>query len=222
MKKNVILFVLATVITISCIFSIIYNSITTASGNTFSMPDDFNSGSDYHSYNIDKEKNNNMNKYNINNNHTTSDANTIQKYYDNSNSAYNANKTERETSAPVISKVPIASRAPIASKIPIISKAPSTSKTKERRNDKINKTNKIIKIEFTKHFIKLSAGRTTRISFTTTPAKTSTSKFIYKSLDNSVVKFNNKKITGIKKGFSTIIVMIPNGTVKAACSIKII
>lgn len=195
MKKNALLSVLSTFVTISFIF--IFTNNSTAYGNTFSMPDSSNSDSNYHSYNIDKEENS-MNEYNINNNNiapsNNTTPNTVSKNYDD-----NSNTPE-----------------------PVVSKTPTISKTKEIKKSKIkNKTNKITKIEFTKHFIKLPVGKTTSISFTTIPANASASKLIYKSLNNSVVTFNNKKVTGIKKGFSTIIIMLHNGTVKAACPVKI-
>lgn len=218
MKKNTLLSVFSTFVTISFIF--VFANGSTVYGNTFSMPNGSNSGSDYHSYNIDKEENS-MNEYNINNNHITTSnnttANTIPKNYDNSgdnndnnsnsynnsnnNTANNANKIESKTPVPVVSK---------------------TKEIKKSKIKKKNKTKKIVQIEFTKHFIKLPVGKTTNISFTTAPAKALAPKLIYKSLDNSVVTFNNKKVTGIKKGFSTIIIMLPNGTVKAACSVKIV
>lgn len=215
MKKNTLLSVFSTFVTISFIF--VFTNGSTVYGNTFSMPDGSNSGSDYHSYNIDKEENS-MNEYNINNNHTTTSnnntANTIPKNYDNSGDNSDNNDSNNSNSYNNSNN----NTANNANKIENKTPAPAVSKTKKIKK---NRTKKIVQIEFTKHFIKLPVGKTTSISFTTIPDKALAPKLIYKSLDNSVVTFNNKKVTGIKKGFSTIIIMLPNGTVKAACPVKI-
>jgi len=109
---------------------------------------------------------------------------------------------------------------------------PAWDKNKPGKN-KLNKNNQprttsqafknnITKIEFLEYFIKLPVGKTTDILFKTTPRKSMPQEFIYKSADTSVARFNNQKLAGIKKGFTTIIVMLPDGSIKAACPVKII
>lgn len=79
-----------------------------------------------------------------------------------------------------------------------------------------------ITIEFSKHFIKISSGSTINITLKTKPKNLSFKNIIYKSDDNSIAMYKNSKITGIKKGFTTIFISLPDGTIKAACPVKVV
>lgn len=84
-----------------------------------------------------------------------------------------------------------------------------------------NNINNII-IEFSKHFIKIPVGKTINISLKIKPNNLSYKKIIYTSDNNSVAIYKNNKITGIKKGFTTVLIKLPDGTIKAACPIKVV
>lgn len=84
-----------------------------------------------------------------------------------------------------------------------------------------NNINNII-IEFSKHFIKIPVGKTINISLKIKPNNLSYKKIIYTSDNNSVAIYKNNKITGIKKGFTTVLIKLPDGTIKAACSVKVV
>lgn len=223
MDKNTILSLLKFITAISVISSIFCNNAA-VSGNTFTMPENSNTGNNYHSYNIDNKDENNMNRYNIDNSNNKSH----NSHNSNSNNNNNDNKSQniyandkagdsinQNNYSPDIDSSGNVNEAPKTAAPAIKPKATVKPKSKNK-----SKSRKITKIEFSKHFIRLPAGKTARISFKTTPDK-SLSGFIYKSLDESVVTFNNKKITGIKKGFATILIMLSDGTVKAACPVKI-
>ncbi len=83
-----------------------------------------------------------------------------------------------------------------------------------------NNINNII-IEFSKHFIKIPVGKTINISLKIKPNNLSYKKIIYTSDNNSVAIYKNNKITGIKKGFTTVLIKLPDGTIKAACPVKV-
>ena len=84
-----------------------------------------------------------------------------------------------------------------------------------------NNINNII-IEFSKHFIKIPVGKTINISLKIKPNNLSYKKIIYTSDNNSVAIYKNNKITGIKKGFTTVLIKLPDGTIKAACPVKVV
>ena len=84
-----------------------------------------------------------------------------------------------------------------------------------------NNINNII-IEFSKHFIKIPVGKTINISLKIKPNNLSYKKIIYTSDNNSVAIYKNNKITGIKKGFTTVLIKLPDGTIKAARPVKVV
>lgn len=221
MKKDTIFALLTGLIIISAIVYLANSNTSTAYGNTFSMPDSSNTDSDYHSYNIQNEEKNNMNRYSINN------SSNYSKNKPENNSSNNT--TNNITPKPQIKTEPIPKPIPEAKPTikPISKPKPTIKPTSEPKptikpKNKNNKPKKITQIEFSKHFIKLPVGSTASASLKTKPNKSLSTKFIYISLDKSIATFNNKKITGIKKGFTTVIVMLSDGTVKAACPVKII
>lgn len=226
MKKNTILSLLIAFTVISAIFYIINSNTSTAYGNTFSMPENSNSDDSYHSYNIQNKEKDNMNRYNINNNSSinNSNNNNVNNTTDTSdieqenhfNNVY-SQPTQNQTSKPKIKPVPKTK----ATTKPTIK---PTNKPKQKSKPKNNniKLEKIIQIEFSKHFIKLPVGSTSNVVLKTKPDKHSPTKLIYKSLDTSIATFNNKKITGLRKGFTTVFIMLPDETVKAACPVKVI
>lgn len=216
MRKNIKLSILTSVITASIIFSIVSHN-TTVLSNTFSMPENSNADSDYNSYSINNNEKNNINKYHINNDNKNDYIKDRNKNSINNSSNNPINDTDineqnysDNNKTAVVKETPISTPAPTSTFVP-------TSKPKTDIKPK-----KITKIEFSKHFIKLPVGKSVNISFKTTPKKSLPVKLRYKSLDNSIVKFNNHKITGVKKGFTTILIMLPNKTVKAACPVKIV
>ena len=90
----------------------------------------------------------------------------------------------------------------------------------KRRSNWTSNINNII-IEFSKHFIKIPVGKTINISLKIKPNNLSYKKIIYTSDNNSVAIYKNNKITGIKKGFTTVLIKLPDGTIKAACPVKV-
>lgn len=228
MKKTTILHILYFIILIS---SISANNYITVSGNTFSIPSGNEENNSYHTYNIE----NNENQYNSENyiignqprststpgNNTANNNNTAQQdktpvtwnntksYTKNTQHKYNKNKANN--TSPVIRKNKT-------------KKLPANNNKSSGKNitSKKQTIKSITKIEFQKHFIKIPAGNSEEILFTTTPVRTSGLNFIYKSNDNSVAIFKDKKLTALKKGFTTILIILPDNTIKAACPVKVI
>lgn len=206
MKKHTILSVLTGLVIISTVFYTVNDNTSTASGNTFTMPEDSDTDSDYHSYNIENEQKDKINKYSIdtpdkpknsNNNYTP----------DKPKNNYTSNNSESNTS----NHTP----TPTAPK-------DTSNKTSKTNNKPKEKSIKVTKLEFSKHFIKLPVGKTASVAIKAKPSNSSQVKLVYKSLNKSVATFNNSKITGMKKGFTTIVITSANGSVKAACPIKVI
>lgn len=228
MKKNTILFLLTIFTVIFTAFYIINGNTSTAYGNTFSMPESSNSDDNYHSYSLQNKEKDNINKYNINNSNNTSSQNNS-----NTTNTTDTNDTKQENNFDNVYNPPIENKTPKPTIKPVPETKPTikptikpTHKPKKKSKPK-NKNNninfeKITQIEFFNHFIKLPVGNTKNIAFKTKPDNLLSTKFIYKSLDTSIVIFNNKKVTGLKKGFTTVVIMLPDGTVKAACPIKVI
>lgn len=246
MKKTATFLIL---LFVTSIILVIPENYIHVSGNTFTMPQDNKENNQYHTYNIennkhkpvDKKTNNknyNSNKDNItekpqtnkNQDNYSKKNNTIHNYntdppadksYNNSpktqNNNYNNTKNKITKSKPA----PGQSTTHIPN-IKTTSPAKSTSLPGRQKICKKKIINTITKIEFQKHFIKIAAGSCEDILFTTVPSKNPGINFVYKSTDNSIATFKNKKLTGIKKGFTTILIMLPDGTVKAACPVKII
>lgn len=176
-----------------------------------------------HNYSTKPEANKNHGSYSKKNN-TIHNYNTdppADKSYNNSpktqNNNYNNTKNKITKSKPA----PGQSTTHIPN-IKTTSPAKSTSLPGRQKICKKKTINTITKIEFQKHFIKIAAGSCEDILFTTVPSKNPGINFVYKSTDNSIATFKNKKLTGIKKGFTTILIILPDGTVKAACPVKII
>lgn len=205
MEKTAIVHILYFIIFIS---SISTNNYILASGNTFSIPPDNKENNSYYTYNIENNKKQyNNESYVIGNKPSSTPPANKTKTYTNRN--YNKNKTSNNSSVTIKKKT---------------KKLPAKNNKSSRKNNTSQKTiiKTITKIEFQKHFIKIPAGNSEEILFTITPAKTSGLKFIYKSSDNSIVIFKDKKLTALKKGFATILIMLPDGTIKAACPVKVI
>lgn len=176
-----------------------------------------------HNYSTKPEANKNHGSYSKKNNtiHNYNTDSPADKSYNNSpktqNNNYNNTKNKIKKSKPA----PGQSTTHIPD-IKTISPAKNTSLPCRQKICKKKTINTITKIEFQKHFIKIAAGSCEDILFTTVPSKNPGINFVYKSTDNSIATFKNKKLTGIKKGFTTILIMLPDGTVKAACPVKII
>lgn len=241
MKKTTILHILYFIIFIS---SISANNYIFASGNTFSMPQDNEENNSYHTYNIENNDTQyNSESYIIGNKpaSTPSPGNKTKTYtnknYNNSNSNNNNSSAQPEPAATIESNIKINTKntqnkynknktnntSPVTRKIKT-KKLPAKNNKSSSKNNTSKKpvTKNITKIEFQKHFIKIPAGNSEEILFTTTPAKTSGLNFIYKSNDSSIAIFKDKKLTTLKKGFTTILIMLPDGTIKAACPVKVI
>ncbi len=221
-----------TFIFVFLLFNAIISLITAASycyvsGNTFTIPSDNKESNPYHTYKINKSTDNIQNNKN-NNTHKNNNLdknNSIQK--DNSlNININNNNTQDNNANNNIKNKHYYNRNKNSGKNRInkvIQTYNKTSKKPYRKKTlKKQKTNNITKIEFQKHFIKIKAGSSENILFTTTPVKSSHANLLYKSNNNSIAVYKNNKLTGIKKGFTTILIMLKNRTVKAACPIKVI
>jgi len=197
------------------------------SGNTFTIPSDNKESNPYHTYKINKNTDNSKNKKNnnIQKNNNLHKNNSIQKG-NSLNTNINNNNTQDNNANNNIKNKHYYNRNKNSGKNRInkviqtcnkTDKKPYRKKTLKKQN-----TNNIKKIEFQKHFIKIKAGSSEDISFTTTPVKSSHANLVYKSNNNSIAVYKNNKLTGIKKGFTTILIMLKNGTVKAACPVKVI
>lgn len=174
------------------------NYYNNTSNNDNNIPNN-NAGSNYSSNSNNNSNSNNYSNDNYKNSNKKNNNNkTNNKKKSTGNSHKKINKTSRHTS-PAKSK-------PTA--VPADLEVPG-------------KTN-ITKIEFTQHFIKIPAGKSINIAFKTTPVQSANQDFIYKSSNNNIASFKGNKVTGINKGFTTIIIMLMDGSVKAACPVKVI
>lgn len=166
-----------------------------AKDNTFTMPSDSSQkASNYHIYNINNNTNSPINKSDIKINNNTN----YQKKNSKKVSTIN-NQTNKSTKS---------------------NKYNTNIKTKSNKSN--THLNKINKIEIMNHFIKLKVGETVELKVIITPNKASKQQLAYNIYNSSIAEINNKTITGISKGFTTIYITLPNETVKAACSIKVI
>ncbi|MCI9077756.1 MAG: hypothetical protein HFH68_02365 [Lachnospiraceae bacterium] len=246
MKRTLILIFLL----INTIISLIINaSYCYVSGNTFIIPSDNKNNNPYHTYKIDKKTDNSQNKknnasqkdrnQNINTNNNNTTANTTNNTTNTTDAAGNNTNNNTRTNNTNIKGKHIYNNNDFDKN----KQKHNYSKHTNKNNISVNKTvrqnhnktikkpsrkrtitnsNAITKIEFRKHFIKIKEGSSKNILFTTNPAKASHTNIIYKSDNTSVAVYNNNKLTAVKKGFTTIIIALKNGTVKAACPVKVI
>lgn len=195
------------------------------SGNTFKMPPANKKSNPYHVYKIDNNADRDIYRDN---------KKTKKNYYENSNinNSYNTNYNIKSNNNSNNKNNKIKQK-----KYSNKNKDSNISYTNKKTKQDYNKTNNypvnktvfkkqnsniIKKIEFKKHFIKIKAGSSQNILFTTVPAQFPYTGLIYKSNNNSIAVYKNNKLTGVKKGFTTILIMLQNGTVKAACPVKVI
>lgn len=245
MKKTAMLLILLFIISLSLVT---IKTFTHVSGNTFTMPQDNKENNQYHTYNIKNNqhkpannKTDNKNSKDSNTDRQTTNKNQ-QSFSQETNSTYNNVadspaakiynkplnnnyrniknniKKNKSTPKPETAHIPKVKTTPAAKSTTF----PDRQKTSRKKTYRKKTENTITKIEFKKHFIKIAAGSCEDILFTTVPAKNTGLNFIYKSMDNSIASFKNKKLTGIKQGFTTILIMLPDNTIKAACPVKII
>lgn len=225
-------FILISLLTIT-IISLITAACCYVSGNTFTMPSGNKENNPYHTYNIDdidnKTNNNqdrkkqnsqkNSSQNNITNNTTNNTG--IKPFYNNTglNKSTNIkpkNNNNKNTNKNINKNI-----------IPTSKPAKkSSNKTREKpsreRAFKKHNPDTIKKIEFQNHFIKIKAGSSINILFKTNPEKSSHTGIVYKSYNKSIAVYKNNKLTAIKRGFTTILIMLKDGTVKAACPVKVI
>ncbi len=248
MKKLIIYFILTFLLTLLSAINLYIN----VSGSTFTMPSGNNSSQEnnkYHQYNIENKYTKSINKYNIHDNNITNkknnlgdniknksgnnkpDTNNIKQNIQNNNTpvpysttnntnynknsnGFDKNKTNKKTGKNKTNNKNINSNN--SNNNNSISKKPVSNITSGNNN-----INNII-IEFSKHFIKIPVGKTINISLKIKPNNLSYKKIIYTSDNNSVAIYKNNKITGIKKGFTTVLIKLPDGTIKAACPVKVV
>ncbi len=239
MKKLIIYFILTFLLTLLSAINLYIN----VSGSTFTMPSGNNSSQEnnkYHQYNIENKYTKSINKYNIHDNNITNkknnlgdniknksgnnkpDTNNIKQNIQNNNTPVpysttnntNYNKNSNGFDKNKTNNKNINSNN--SNNNNSISKKPVSNITSGNNN-----INNII-IEFSKHFIKIPVGKTINISLKIKPNNLSYKKIIYTSDNNSVAIYKNNKITGIKKGFTTVLIKLPDGTIKAACPVKVV
>ncbi len=239
MKKLIIYFILTFLLTLLSAINLYIN----VSGSTFTMPSGNNSSQEnnkYHQYNIENKYTKSINKYNIHDNNITNkknnlgdniknksgnnkpDTNNIKQNIQNNNTPvpysttnntnYNKNSNGFDNNKTNNKNI----NSNNSNNNNSISKKPVSNITSGNNN-----INNII-IEFSKHFIKIPVGKTINISLKIKPNNLSYKKIIYTSDNNSVAIYKNNKITGIKKGFTTVLIKLPDGTIKAACPVKVV
>ncbi len=195
------------------------------SGNTFTIPSGNKENNPYHTYNIDGKEDKNQNRKNKNiQKDISQDINTNNNpkpKHSYSNTDFNKDKStdnkEKNNYIKDTNKNIISTDKPHKKDFNKTRKKTSTKKTYKKQNQ-----DTITKIEFQNHFIKIKAGTSKNILFKTNPAKASHTGIVCKSNNNAIAVYKNNKLTAIKKGFTTIIIMIKNGTVKAACPVKVV
>lgn len=210
MKRTLILIFLLTCTITSLITAA---SCCYVSGNTFTIPSGNKENNPYHTYNIDNINNKTDKHQNRkNNNNIQKDNHQAANTNNNTEVKHFYNNTEVNKNKNIISPSKPAKKASNKTR----------KKTSRKRAFKKHNPNTITKIEFQNHFIKIKAGSSKNILFKTNPEKSSHTGMFYKSYNKSVAVYNNNKLTAIKKGFTTILIMVKDGTVKAACPVKVI
>lgn len=228
MKKTPIIILLLTIIITSLITAA---SRCYVSGNTFKIPSGNEENNQYHTYNIDNinnKTNNHKNKQNNNipknNSHSSSTNNIpeVKHFYNNTNDNKNKSTNNKPDNNKPNNKPDNKPDNKPNNNKPV--NTISTNKPKKSRERTYKKQNPdtITKIEFKNHFIKIKAGSSKNILLKTHPAESRYTGMVYKSNNNSIAVYKDNKLTAIKKGFTTILIMLKDGTVKAACPVKVV
>lgn len=222
-----------TLILISLLTSTIILLITAArycyvSGNTFTMPSGNKENNPYHTYNIDgmdNKTNNSQSRKQQNSQKENSQTNTtnnnteVKPFYNNTgfNKNKRTNNKQKNNNSKHTNKNIISTSKPVKKYFNKTRKKPSKERDLKKHNP-----DTITKIEFQNHFIKIKTGTSINVLFKTNPEKHSHTGMVYKSYNKSIAVYKNNKLTAIKKGFTTILIMLKDGTVKAACPVKVI
>ncbi len=223
------IFILISLLTITIISLITAASYCYVSGNTFTIPSGNKENNPYHTYNIDDIDNKTNNKQNrkkqnsqkdsSQNNTTNNTTNNteIKPFYNNTGLNKSTNNKPKNNNNKHTNKNIIPTSKPAKKNSNKTREKPSRERTFKKHNP-----DTIKKIEFQNHFIKIKTGSSINILFKTNPEKPSHTGIIYKSYNNSIAIYKNNKLTAIKRGFTTILIMLKDGTVKAACPVKVI